>query len=93
MWTSKSWFGIDRFALTEQEQEVHTLKKLVEEENLVEAVSEKEAHTQAQKFSKKPEFKDHTFHVVKVNDKHFISIWPSEKHTVASYKGGEQVEK
>lgn len=91
MWTSNSLFGFSRLNLTEQEQDLLTLKRLVEEEQLVEAVSEREAHAQALKFSKRPEFKDHTFHVIKMGERHLISIWPSDKHTIASYKAGKQV--
>jgi hypothetical protein len=79
MWTSNGWFGLDRMHLSS-----------LREGALLEATDEKSARQAAMSFSSKPENMSNSYHVNKVGDKHYVSLYPS-KNDVAVYKGGKCV--
>lgn len=79
MWSTNGWFGFTR-------EQTASLTEGV----LYEATDERSAREAAIRFSSKPENKDNKYHVNKMGDKHYVSLYPS-KNDIAIYKGGKPI--
>lgn len=77
MWSTNGWFGFTR-------EKIQSLG----EGTLHEAQDERSARTAAMKFSSKPENKDNTYHISKMGEKHYVSLYPSSSD-IATYKAGK----